>query len=299
MTGLISYQLNSIASAHNTKGYLDYMQFGPSQKKRFNCSDGAYSTVTDREYKDSQITLTDHEASIVLSRFTESGIPRGGVNANPELAAKEFALYPSGESIQLNINFPKSKGNELRLYLNRQFRPEGGLVVFLFPADGRLWIGTMTESEWRTGSADLVSDDSDSVYQESLTETSEIRIATLKERDVYVRDRSIAIESMKNSGYVCEFNSTHELFISRRSGKPYLEAHHLIPMEFQSDFETSLDIVENIFCLCPNCHRAVHHAIGDTSKQILNGLIGRRDALSTFKLNEMDLHALYVVEEII
>ena len=30
-----------------------------------------------------------------------------------------------------------------------------------------------------------------------------------------------------------------------------MEAHHLIPMEFQDDFEHSIDVPENIISLCP------------------------------------------------
>lgn len=275
------------------------MQFGPGQKKRFNCSDGAYSIITDREYEDSQITLADHEARIVLSHFGESTILRGSVQSNPQLAAKEFAVFGTREHVTLNINFPKKSGNELRLYLNKQFKPDSGLVVFLYPLNGSLWIGAMTESEWRTGSADVIKDESDSIYQESLSENNETRIVTLKARDTYARNRKVALTSMKNSGYVCEFDKTHELFISRLTGKPYVEAHHLIPMQFQAEFQKTLDTETNIFCLCPNCHRAVHYAQTDTTKNILENLITRRNILPDFGLNNGDLHALYGVEEII
>ena len=39
-----------------------------------------------------------------------------------------------------------------------------------------------------------------------------------------------------------------------------MEGHHLIPMKAQSDFEINIDRIENIVCLCPNCHRMIHHA---------------------------------------
>ena len=38
-----------------------------------------------------------------------------------------------------------------------------------------------------------------------------------------------------------------------------MEAHHLIPMSAQNDFENSLDVDANIVCLCPNCHRKLHY----------------------------------------
>ena len=50
----------------------------------------------------------------------------------------------------------------------------------------------------------------------------------------------------------------------------YMEGHHLIPCTATNarDFWTrdtkSIDCCENIVCLCPNCHRAIH--FGDESK---------------------------------
>ena len=41
--------------------------------------------------------------------------------------------------------------------------------------------------------------------------------------------------------------------------KNFTEAHHLIPMAGQADFENSLDQEQNIVCLCPNCHKAIHY----------------------------------------
>jgi len=274
------------------------MQFGPNQNTRFESTDGAYSTVTEREHDDSQVTLTDHEARIVLTHFGEASILRGSVKSDTAMAEKEFALFPTGRSIKLNVNYPKAKGNELRLYLNKNFKPESGLVLFFFPKDGRLWIGTMSENEWRAGAADVVRDDSDSVFQEALVETNEIKIATLKGRDIYVRDRSVALQSMEKSGYVCELNNTHKLFISRRTGKRYLEAHHLIPMAFQAGFKKNLDTVPNVYCLCPNCHRAVHYAKKETTKLILEKLIAKRNILTDFHIDRNDLYALYGVEDI-
>lgn len=280
------------------------MQFGPNQLRRFKSTDGAYSSVTAREHEDSQITLTDHEKEIVLDHFGTTSITRGSIGKAPAQAqaqaSKKFLLYPDGNEIRLNINFPKKSGTELRLYLNSEFKPEPDFVVFIFPRDGQLWIGAMQENAWRAGSADVISDNTDSTYQNLIQENDEVKITTLKERDVYVRDRKIALASMENAGYVCEFDNSHHLFTSRFSNRPYLEAHHLIPMEFQPDFKTkSLDIVENVFCLCPNCHRAVHHAVKDNTRQILDELTAARNPFADFKLTIQQLHAMYGVEDIV
>ena len=53
---------------------------------------------------------------------------------------------------------------------------------------------------------------------------------------------------------------------------PYQEGHHLIPIKAQKDFEKNIDRPENIVCLCPICHRAVHNAKKEERIEILKKL---------------------------
>jgi hypothetical protein len=82
----------------------------------------------------------------------------------------------------------------------------------------------------------------------------------LTESPSWVRDPKIAAMAIEQSGHLCAVDTTHNSFISHRSGKNFVEAHHLIPMEFQGSFSVSIDVPENILVLCPNCHRRFHHA---------------------------------------
>lgn len=277
------------------------MKFGKIQQRKFGTIDGAYSIVTDRENYDSQITLTDYEADLVISHFGRSNLHVGNVQSNPTLASKPLCLYPSGEHIRLNIVFPKPEKTELRLYISSRagFKPEGGEIWFMFLKDEDIWIGAMSEAAWRCESSELKNDEADSIYQESLDETDSIRIATLKERDTYARDRNVALKRMELSGFSCEYDPKHNLFISRFSRKPYLEAHHLIPIGIQGEFTESLDTIDNVFCLCPFCHRAVHHAEEPLARDILSSLADRRDVLKRLDLSVSDLYSLYAVEEIV
>jgi 5-methylcytosine-specific restriction protein A len=277
------------------------MRFGKVQQRKFGTGAGAYSTVTDREHYDSQITLTDYEAELVITHYGRGQIHVGNVGSNPKLASKPLRLFPGGEEIMLNIVFPKPEKTELRLYVSTRagFKPTGGEIWFMFAKGGDLWIGAMPEAAWRAESSELKKDDADPIYQESLDETDNIRIAKLKERDVYARDRNVAIRRMELSEYSCEYNPKHKLFISRFSRQPYLEAHHLVPMGLQGEFRQSLDNIHNVFCLCPNCHRAVHHAEEKIARKILGALADRRAVLDGFSLTIKDLYALYAIEEII
>jgi hypothetical protein len=76
----------------------------------------------------------------------------------------------------------------------------------------------------------------------------------------YKTNSRIAKTAIDLSNYKCLYNDSHETFISK-IGKPYMEAHHLIPMAAQKDFDINIDRIENIVSLCPICHSAIH--LGD------------------------------------
>lgn len=277
------------------------MKFGSVQYRKFGAAIGAYSIVTPRENQDSQITLTDYEAELIISYFGRPNLQVGNVTSNPTLASKPFYLYPRGEQINLNVVFPKPNRTELRLYISKGagYKPEGGSVWFVFVKDRALWIGAMPEKNWRSESSELKKDDFDSIYQDLLDETDEVRITRLRARDTYSRDRKVALARMEAVDFRCEYNPEHKLFISRFSRNRYLEAHHLVPMGMQNVFSRSLDVVENICCLCPWCHRAIHHADELTARNILGTLAEKRqEILTEFSLSTIELYSLYAIEEI-
>jgi len=278
------------------------MRFGKSQNIKFNSENGAYSVVTSRENYDSQITATDEEANLLLSFFGKDNIQIGNVKSNPEKAKQTFYLYPNGNVINLNLVFPKPEKTELRLYLSARagFKPDGDDIWFVFECDNKLWIGAMNEALWRSQNRILVYDESEGNYQDSLQELDEVKLSKLKSRDVYARDRKKATRRMELENFKCEHDNSHNLFISRSTKKPYLEAHHLIPMSLQKNTETSLDTLDNIFCLCPHCHRAIHHAEKNVTKNIIDSLINKRPiVLNILKNNIGDIYNYYSVEDII
>ena len=276
------------------------MQFGKAQHRRFGTSVGAYSVVTNREHYDSQITLTDYEADLVLKYFGNVNIHIGNVQSNPVQSAKQFRLFPDGGTVNLNVVFPKPDKSELRLYLSATagFKPSGGEVWFVYVLDGAIWIGAMEEKGWRNNSSILKKDDYDDLYQLAVNEDDVIRITTLKERDVFRRDYKLALNRMELAGFLCEYDPEHKLFVSRYSRRNYLEAHHLIPLGLQTEFQLKLDTLDNIYCLCTYCHRAVHHADEPVARDILGTLSSKRNILGTFELSVDDLFSLYAVEVI-
>ena len=74
----------------------------------------------------------------------------------------------------------------------------------------------------------------------------------------YKRDGGKARKSIVLSGFKCCVDPSHVTFLTK-NGHQYMEAHHLIPMAAQDEFDTSLDVDANIVSLCPLCHRKLHH----------------------------------------
>lgn len=115
------------------------------------------------------------------------------------------------------------------------------------------------------------------------THTTIVSAQTRKEKIItgdvstYPRKREESLEAKRRSNWQCDINPNHKTFISNANGKPYMEAHHLIPMATQDYFESTLDFADNIVCLCPNCHRKIHHALEAEKKEMLKFLFKKRE----------------------
>ncbi|MGJ9384272.1 MrcB family domain-containing protein [Salipaludibacillus sp. CF4.18] len=92
----------------------------------------------------------------------------------------------------------------------------------------------------------------------------------------WTRDPSKAKEALIKSNYSCEIESSHLTFISSITNENFLEAHHLVPMNAQGEFNVGLDVPGNIVSLCPNCHRKIHHATSKEKRDILIDMFNKR-----------------------
>lgn len=77
----------------------------------------------------------------------------------------------------------------------------------------------------------------------------------------YPRNSRVRKRALLKSGYCCEINPEHPTFFKRSDLHRYMETHHLIPLEFQEQFQYSLDVEANIISLCSNCHNEIHYGI--------------------------------------
>lgn len=92
----------------------------------------------------------------------------------------------------------------------------------------------------------------------------------------YKRNSKTSKTAIVTAKYKCEIDGTHGDFISRVTGKNYVEAHHLIPMEYQEGFTNSVDVEANIVSLCVSCHKKLHHATNAVIKPLIEKLYAER-----------------------
>jgi 5-methylcytosine-specific restriction enzyme A len=112
---------------------------------------------------------------------------------------------------------------------------------------------------------------------------------------IWPRSQKVSKIALENSNYQCEFDTSHNTFTHKQTGKQFLEVHHLVPMEKQSEFAFNLDVPENIIALCPNCHRMIHLSSKETKEPMLTkflnsrtqGLYSRGIIISLNELNQI------------
>jgi 5-methylcytosine-specific restriction protein A len=115
----------------------------------------------------------------------------------------------------------------------------------------------------------------------------------------WARDYRISKAALKRTNYTCELASdsdTHSSFVADSTKENYVEAHHLIPMKEQENFQYSLDNARNIVALCPNCHRMIHYSEQSVRKGKITEIFEKRkNELDTYTITLSDLYRMYNV----
>ncbi|MFC0235146.1 HNH endonuclease [Fictibacillus phosphorivorans] len=104
-------------------------------------------------------------------------------------------------------------------------------------------------------------------------------------RAVYKRDAKVSKKAIIAAHYKCELDESHQFFTSKVTGKNYVEAHHLIPMEYQDEFENGIDVEANVVSLCVCCHKKIHHANQDEITPMIESLFRERQ----FRLKDCEI----------
>jgi len=91
-----------------------------------------------------------------------------------------------------------------------------------------------------------------------------------KTSKAYPRNPAAAKNALSRAEFKCEFDPSHNTFSRMIDGLPYMETHHLIPLQHTGRFDISIDVPENIVSLCSICHDRIHY--GQTKKEIIKEL---------------------------
>ena len=115
-----------------------------------------------------------------------------------------------------------------------------------------------------------------------------------KGRMVPARNKQKAENALSRAGFKCEVGD-HKTFLRKKNKLPYTEPHHLIPLQYDSQFEYSLDVEANIVSLCSNCHNMIHYGadIEHTLRQLWDQ---RKDELEAAGLTQMKSGVKLTVE---
>lgn len=283
-------------------------EFSNVMKLFFEADRGAYSIVTNDEFNKSQITFVGPEQELAEDFLgSELDERHGSVAAIEALGIDpnlEYRLFPSGKPVYLTTSYKTNKPRELRLYLRvDQFKPDAGWYWGVFERENKLWLCEMSPDwlnklnsgliaiEDRSGNLELEPDD----FQLDLNDAS---ILVKKKSEVYQynRSRTVALEALSRANFACELFPAYPTFTSRSSERNFMEAHHLIPMKLQENFQVSLDVVENVCCLNPLSHRLVHFGKFQSFEEQLSRVVKlRSDFIKSVGWIEDDVLALYAI----
>jgi len=137
-----------------------------------------------------------------------------------------------------------------------------------------------------------------STIKKNITDTPQEKSSPqiVNDHRIWRRNPKYASEALTEANYLCEFDNEHKHFVSKYSKRNYVEAHHLIPMQFQNEFAYSLDNYANIVSICMVCHKKIHYGFFDDKKDILDKLFdARRDRLrqSGISITRRKLYSYY------
>ncbi|KRF52561.1 hypothetical protein ASG99_12430 [Bacillus sp. Soil768D1] len=118
---------------------------------------------------------------------------------------------------------------------------------------------------------------------------------SVNNKKVWSRNPKYASEALADADYLCEFNNQHHHFKSKFNQKNYVEAHHLIPMSYQDQFDCSLDIHANIVSICLVCHKKIHFGLFEDKKEIIDKLFDSRRERDLLKVGLILQHLNFTV----
>ncbi len=108
------------------------------------------------------------------------------------------------------------------------------------------------------------------------------------------RNKNIISNILSKYNNKCFFNEAHKTFSTKKYNN-FMECHHILPLSLSDSFDKNLDCEDNLIPLCPNCHKAIHHATNTYKEPLINKIYNDSDIRKTFSaLTIDDLKEIYI-----
>ena len=131
------------------------------------------------------------------------------------------------------------------------------------------------------------------IYKDIKTTESEIEyVHRTRLVEQFERSQAIKNQALLQQNYQCFFDKKHITFPTDNY-ENYMEGHHIIPVSRKDSFTQDLDVVENILCLCPVCHRKIHLATNKIKRSMLEKIIERTQIAVYFNVSLDNLEKIY------
>lgn len=257
----------------NTVGF-EFIEFFPIKGLNTN---GRYRDVVEIIEHTRFLQTTRPSNSQYQQVYVENGIIYGGFESEPQgQEAKFFALKMYAVAF-LNT--------ELKINISRALEQTNDYTIRVL-ADFIEYIETIDPAIRKLNDL-IIEIDSDTVEVDEDIEVPEVvewlpeyklpprTIFNSRGKKVYTTKKKYKEKAMENHEYLCACgDNKHYYFTSSATGKNYLEGHHMIPMENQTQYwnekQINLDCTLNIIPLCPHCHEKIHKAVPTEKMEIIS-----------------------------
>ena len=225
-----------------------------------------YKVNTDYAEFDIPFDLKDHRTWLMTHFTKDSPFTKLGKGKQQYMCnlSNSQAIYLIEKSIDLQTN------KKVLSYLKDALSDVVGELEY-----------SLVEKETINEALDNDNDQEEVIQWNSKPEKQAMTLSAHTGKAIPKRDPQRAINALRHANYKCEFNETDKTFL-RKSGKPYTEPHHLIPISKYYEFNYSIDIPENIISLCSHCHNLLHYGRFEDKEPLLRKLYeARKNALKS------------------
>jgi predicted HNH restriction endonuclease len=302
------YGVHDDRSLSADKGYYIAYLFNEEKTKLFLCISQPSNEITKKKNLEKYKLYIEKNKVIYNELYSDSKyhrLPSPTLSSNELIKAREFEAsiiiykeYILSENISDNEFLNDLKKfieiyNQLLKYIVKT------KFVIIKNTKLSLFTNEFSQAETDFDFIELIEEEKLQVKSyESLKYLSGTELEDANNRDVeygvidgllrYKRDARIQKTVIENSNYLCNFNSSHQTFLTK-NGNKFMEGHHLVPLKYQHLFASfRLDRSENIESLCPICHSAIHYGSDEEKRIKLETLYNKSKMKIILKKHEVN-----------